>query len=368
MQGRLNNSKCVEACSKWQALLHEAFSRPRTTAAKQQTAEQSIRRRLKGKQGRQQGNSSSSCREVGTSTSHRHKTPYVEKQFTLKNIKWMVKRHQEQGTSDINFSTMDIKDFLIMVPDQANFLSGFKGSAQDVGNLTGQSPLMALCSLHMLLPLLPNTQIYNDKLATMRAQIKAQHRAHHLAKLTDPNNHPALISTILEHKDKYNGIPPSLRLLAKEFFPDRSQECKLAQPRVPQEHNTVAAAATAKDKPVGKEPEPGMTKSWFQTSSSKRVTKCKCSGNCRPECPARYRNQHCPNWAVINLSPQKTNRLPGQHFVPLCDACRCQAPGCQASARKPWGTKLCIGNYGFCTRHQTHSTEASGEKDSMDLD
>ena len=58
-----------------------------------------------------------------------------------------------------------------------------------------------------------------------------------------------------------------------------------------------------------------------------------------------------PDAWVANRTSSKGEKRLKKVWRPLCSVCRCQVPGCRASARKPHGQHLKPSNFGLCQKH-----------------
>ena len=232
------------------------------------------------------------------------------KHFLRMHISWLVEARVGQGGLD--WGSMTIDQLYKLVPDQAAHATSLGAygvhTAADLSTHTSQNPLLALCMLCSLRPLMKGntSEVFSDKA-----------------------NHAKLMEIVHKHVEFYK-MPPSLVWLVRRF--------KEAQ--APDAGSKRTAAA------LGEVPR---RHTWYATRRAKgQQQHCMCSGNCFSKCPARRREGCCPNVAVVNLVANRRQHLWNK---PLCEACNCREPGCCAMARRPFGAFIRAENFGFCTTH-----------------
>ena len=297
------------------------------------------------------------------STARRHldTRQYTALHFIRKHIIWLIGIRTKQGACAVDFGQMTLTQYAVLAPDQREHLKDLEPceSVGDLAHAFQVDPMMITCMLCLLNPLLEGKK-QKQKCALEKCALES------------PEQHPALIAIIEEHKRTY-GFPPSPSLLIKEHEKALNGLPRRRFPPAPSPAPGATASQSAADLPASgatasqsaadlpasgaapsqatagplggpKAPSPLLRANWYKTESATPGQKaCECSGNCLGYCPGRY--DACKNRAVVNIADAQ------RKHKPLCAACCCRYQGCANGARRPHGANACDANYGFCTTH-----------------
>ena len=191
------------------------------------------------------------------------------KHFLGKHISWLVEDRVGQGGLD--WGSMTIDQLYKLVPDQAAHATGLGAygvhTAADLSTRTSQNPLLALCMLCSLRPL-------------MKGNIGVV--------LSDKANHTRLMEIVNKHVEDYK-MPPSLVWLVRRF---NEEQAPASSPTsvvtaLPPLEPALAPAAGANAPDAGSKRTaaalggvPGRH-TWYATQLAKDPKqRCACSGNC----------------------------------------------------------------------------------------
>ena len=243
--------------------------------------------------------------------------------FIWMHVSWLISDRESKGLGKMDWKQMNLRTLQTFVPDPAEILLSLEdtgiGSADMLGSLMKQPPLLTTCFLSLLVPVL---------------EMK------HPSTFENPGTHARLIASVEEHTREF-GIPPSLAWICK---PEGKVALisQMAAPSMQAGQGTPSQAGRKKQNRRKSRKKQVPRAKWFQTLDPSRSgwDQCHCNGNCHIHCPARKPGKRCPNKATRKFITK-----------PLCEACRCRTKGCSNAARRPFGQFLLPANYGYCQRH-----------------
>ena len=259
------------------------------------------------------------------------------KHFKRIQLWWLMAVRKLSGASDVDFDRMSLDDYLGLVPDQADHVTGLGAlgiqTCGDLARVLRAPPMLSTCILFQLGPVIKQG---NDGL------------------LRDARNLPALGALVIDHTKKYH-MPPSPHWLAMacadKLKSDAIRDAGSASTGLGDADGGKKKAAgggevgaekkaDGGEKAAGGEREadgaveennrvaaPQRIKWWLTEKASSNKIRCACTGNCHGNCPARKKDNHCPNKKVDGLD--------------LCSSCICRVPGCSTNARRAYG-KWCF--------------------------